>query len=290
MSSTTSTSFLIKFLQVLLLYIAIDPAKAGDIRVCARSAEDTEIPVSGADVICYDDDTWSNDDEMASGTTGSDGCAELSYSTKTNRKWWHCSAWVLPLLAECVVYYCLVFNSFLSLQLSVPVSYYLLRFRWDDCWGNPDIYCEVSGTCLQPTYTSTKNNFNQNDVANFNVNVPTDSDFCEENNGWNGCGPSSIPDFLTDIASDVTDFRDACNKHDVCYATCGTPREDCENEFESNMYDECDDNYSFPALNACKALADLFVAGVTELGGDSCVNSREGIGCTSEQVDSCNYL
>ena len=92
MFSTTSTSFLIKFLvQVLLLYIAIEPAKAGKINVCARTSfEDTEIPVSGADVVCYDDDYLSENDWMASGTTGPDGCAELSYSTKKNKKWWHC--------------------------------------------------------------------------------------------------------------------------------------------------------------------------------------------------------
>jgi len=246
MSSTTSTSFLIKFLQVvLLLYIAIEPAKAGNIEVCARSAEDTQHPVSGADVVCWDDDTWSDDDWMASGTTGSDGCALLSYSTKTNRRWYHCKA-------------------------------------WDDCWGNPDIYCEVSGTCLQPTSTPTKNNFNQANTAYFDVNVATDSDFCEENYGWNGCGPSSIPDFLTDIASDVAGFRDACNKHDVCYVDCNRPRQQCEDEFKSNMYAECDDYF------LCEFLADLYAAGVTELGGEYCAAGRAVIGCTSEQVDSCN--
>lgn len=118
----SSTSFLIKFLQVLLLYIAIEPAKAGNIKVCARSAENTQNPVSGADVVCWDDDSWSNDDWMASGTTGSDGCAVLRYNTKTRRRWYHCTAWVL---LSSVFYCCLAFNSFLSLPLSVPVSYTL---------------------------------------------------------------------------------------------------------------------------------------------------------------------
>ena len=47
------------------------------------------------------------------------------------------------------------------------------------------------------------------------------------------------------------------------------------------MYAECDDDF------LCEFLADLYAAGVTELGEDYCAEDRAAIGCTSEQVDSC---
>jgi hypothetical protein len=93
--------------------------------------------------------------------------------------------------------------------------------------------------------------------------------------------PIIHPRFFTDIAGGVAGFGDACNKHDVCYVNCNRPRQQCEDEFKSNMYAECDDDF------LCEFLADLYAAGVTELGEDYCAEDRAAIGCTSEQVDSC---
>lgn len=74
-----------------LLCILFVPVKAGSIKVCAKFAQDNQVAIVGADVKCWDADTWSNDDFMASGTTGSNGCAYLTYQTKKKKKWWHCN-------------------------------------------------------------------------------------------------------------------------------------------------------------------------------------------------------
>jgi len=233
------------FLLALLLSITINPAKAGIIRVCAKNAEDNQVALADVDVTCWDGDYWSADDRMASGKTGSDGCASIVYNTK-NTKWWRCGG-------------------------------------WDGCSGNPDIFCEVSGECLKPTLTETKRNQNQRQTAVFNtVYVPADEDFCN-NYEWNGCGSETIPDFLTEIASDVTNFRDACNSHDVCYADCTKTRTECENNFKIDMYAECTNNF------LCKFLADIFHSAVYHVGEDICISSRDGMGCESEQVQRCVF-
>ena len=77
---------------LILLCVAImKQANAGQIKVCAKIAEDNNNKISGADVKCYDDD-WNNDDFMASGVTGADGCVTLNYTTK-NQSWWNCNMW-----------------------------------------------------------------------------------------------------------------------------------------------------------------------------------------------------
>ena len=77
--------------QFLLCITLMKQANAGQIKVCAKSAEDNHKKISGADVKCYDDD-WNYDDFMASGVTGADGCVTLNYTTK-NQSWWNCNMW-----------------------------------------------------------------------------------------------------------------------------------------------------------------------------------------------------
>eukprot|EP00555_Chaetoceros_dichaeta_P007893 CAMPEP_0198264468 /NCGR_PEP_ID=MMETSP1447-20131203/16039_1 /TAXON_ID=420782 /ORGANISM="Chaetoceros dichaeta, Strain CCMP1751" /LENGTH=231 /DNA_ID=CAMNT_0043953425 /DNA_START=47 /DNA_END=742 /DNA_ORIENTATION=- len=221
-------SLIFRILQVVLLYIVINPAKAGEIHVCARSAENGNHVIPGANIVCRDDDRWSDDDWMASGITESNGCAELYYETKSS--WW-CRG-------------------------------------WDGCWANPDIKCEVSGTCLQPINTVTKNNFNQGNTAHFMVNVEANPDFCNDSVTWDGCGLEIMPDFLTDIADEISGFQEQCNTHDVCLGNCLKSRHTCDQEFINEMHAECgddDDHYGGDAL--CQFLATLYGIAVTQFGG-----------------------
>jgi len=230
--STMSTvpSLILGCLQIVLLCIVIKPAKAGQISVCARSTENGNNVISGADVVCWDDD-YSNDDWMASGVTGSNGCTVLSYETKSS--WW-CRG-------------------------------------WDGCethWVNPDIKCEVSGACLQPIYSETKNNFNQRSTAYFMVMVEANSDFCNDDMTWNGCGVSIVPDFLRDAADEISGFQEICNMHDVCYGNCLKSRHVCDTEFINEMHGKCGDDVDHNGGDIlCQFLATLYGNVVTQLGG-----------------------
>jgi len=215
-------------------------AIAGQIEVCAKRSMDQQ-PIAGADVKCYDNDDWTNDDFMTSGKTQSNGCVTLNYQTKDS--WW-CTSW------------------------------------WDPC-SNPDIFCEVSGDCLVPKDTHTMNNKNQDHIANFGtIYMDRAEEFCHDGT-WNGCGPSVFPDSLTDLADNISGFSDICNLHDVCYSNCGKPRVECENEFLSRMYADCDGDWW------CEFLAESFYTAVYYAGEGSCLESRQMRGCTAAEVDSC---
>ncbi len=152
--------------------------------------------------------------------------------------------------------------------------------RWDSCSSkDPDIYCEVSGDCLRPEKTPVKNNHNQGTVANFgNVKLEENTDFCGDTS-WNGCGPGFLPDWLRDIADEVSGFEDQCNSHDVCYGICGRKRSECENAFRNGMYGVCDGDW------ACNFLADLFYTAVNENGASICADSRDD--CTAAERQLC---
>lgn len=90
-----------------------------------------------------------------------------------------------------------------------------------------------------------------------------------------------LPDFLTDIASDVYDFRDACNSHDVCYDDCTKNRSECEQNFISDMYNECEGDF------LCEFTADLFQGGTDQFGESFCTEAREKIGCSDDEIADC---
>jgi len=245
-----STPFRSKPLFALLLSTAIHIAIAGQIRLCAKVAlnDDSGVVIKNADVTCWDNDWGSNDDQMTEGITGSDGCVTLNYTTK-RWSYWSCKGW------DC----------------------------WRNPWSNPDIFCQVSGVCLAPELTEVKNNIDQDtllDFGNVYVSASADSSYCADNEGWNGCGPFIVPDFLTDIASDVFNFRDACNTHDVCYSDCATKRSDCDNSFKDGMSQECENGL-------CETLADIFYGGVHRLGESFCIEGREERCSTQEQINGC---
>jgi hypothetical protein len=227
-----------------LICTSIQSIDAGTIQLCAKSAENNQLAIPNANVRCYDNDSWSNDDLMATGVTGSDGCVTMSYKTY-DYKWWSCDG-------------------------------------WDYCRNNPDIFCEVNGECLKPKKTPTKNNYSQYSTAYFTTYIEADADFCHSS-AVNGCGPGSFPDFLRDAADYVSGFADSCNSHDVCYDNCSKTRRQCENEFRNDMYNQCDGGFS------CEFLADIFATFVTNGGEDICVESREKVGCSQPQINTCIF-
>jgi hypothetical protein len=88
-------------IALLCAIATLSGADAGTIKICVTLAGQS---VAGAYVECFDEDTL-EDDFMVDGTTGSKGCATLTYQTKATSFW------------NCV-------NG------------------WDGCvWSNPDIYC-----------------------------------------------------------------------------------------------------------------------------------------------------
>ncbi len=228
-------------IALLCAIATLSGADAGTIKICVTLAGQS---VAGAYVECFDEDTL-EDDFMVDGTTGSKGCATLTYQTKATSFW------------NCV-------NG------------------WDGCvWSNPDIYCRVSAPCIAPKKTVTKNNQNQNVVANFGtVTVATDSAFCGDVT-WNGCGASALmPPWLIDMATSISGFETSCNSHDVCYAGCSKSRAQCDSEFKASMYALSNGNA------ARRAMADGMYMVVRSGGAGLCWDGRSKI-CTAAQQESC---
>jgi len=154
---------------------------------------------------------------------------------------------------------------------------------WNFFWWSrpviPDIFCEVSGKCLKPTVTHTKENHDQETIANFgDVNVDTDNAFCNDET-WNGCGPEFLPGFINDMLDSITGFQDQCNRHDVCYSTCSRTREECDNEFKSLLEEMCGiDPF-------CALAADMAYNAVWTAGEDACKSSRTS--CTMVEQEMC---
>jgi hypothetical protein len=114
----------------------------------------------------------------------------------------------------------------------------------------------------------------------FTAYVEVNEAFCGDSS-FNGCGASFVPDVFTDAADSVSGFKDSCNEHDVCYKNCSVTREECEDQFRNNMYDECNGQF------LCELLADLFYQGVTTLGEGVCQASRDPPVCTQAEYDTC---
>jgi len=88
----------------------------------------------------------------------------------------------------------------------------------------------------------------------------------------NGCGADwfPVPDgpllsqLLTWWNADV--FLDACNAHDICYATAGKSQTDCDNAFWADLLASCN---TWPGIidPTCPTFAHLYFAAVTSFGG-----------------------
>ena len=79
----------------------------------------------------------------------------------------------------------------------------------------------------------------------------------------NGCGTASlaVPEFS---------FGPCCDAHDVCYSSCGTEFDSCNDAFAQCMYDRCDaefdDSWEFAPMGACKASAFFYAVSVRAWG------------------------
>mmetsp|Transcript_41637 Transcript_41637/g.60943 ORF Transcript_41637/g.60943 Transcript_41637/m.60943 type:complete len:250 (+) Transcript_41637:76-825(+) len=241
--STSSTTSLLFF--IITASNLLTNVNAGNIQLCAKTSHSNE-PIQNAIVNCYDHDWFFDDDDfMTSGTTDQDGCVHLSYRNKSTR-WYEPHKW------------------------------------WDEGTSTkPDIFCEVSGECLQPTNTNVKKKHNQNSLADFGtIFVEENNNFCGKGN-WNGCGQQELPGWIQHAADSISGFQDQCNLHDVCYSNCDKTRTQCENEFIKDMLGVCNGDWS------CEFLADLFHTGVTELGEDSCLADRKRAQCSDDGQNKC---
>jgi len=80
----------------------------------------------------------------------------------------------------------------------------------------------------------------------------------------NGCGPYgwdySVPDFV---------FEGACNNHDICWGTCGSSQNACDQRFLADMQNACraahngGNVFSKFALSRCLELADIYYRAVS---------------------------
>lgn len=69
----------------------------------------------------------------------------------------------------------------------------------------------------------------------------------------NGCGSASIP---VNIARHG-DFTPCCNVHDVCYASCGQTKMDCDEAFHMCMIDHCKEKYINPFASSSRHRREL---------------------------------
>lgn len=87
----------------------------------------------------------------------------------------------------------------------------------------------------------------------------------------NGC---TKPAFLT--VQGEEDFTYCCDRHDVCYSTCGLTHSFCDEDFKKCMHSLCDQ--IFPHNPECKSAASTYSMGTSMFGAELYAN---------EQKDNC---
>lgn len=84
----------------------------------------------------------------------------------------------------------------------------------------------------------------------------------------NGCGPKGNDEWVPDDYGQWS-FTEPCNKHDICYGTCGSDKEDCDQQFYNDMATVCLEK-TFPLGAAhlkCIGLASIYAKAVANFGG-----------------------
>lgn len=119
------------------------------------------------------------------------------------------------------------------------------------------------------------------DETHYKINSPCKNGETAYDNGAvkdiNGCGSGSVMAKLSKFSGPYTSkFTPCCNKHDVCYETCGGPdfrasHDKCDNEFKKCMDSYCESSTSkkfFSLLTkVCKANGWMLYQAVSKLGG-----------------------
>lgn len=75
------------------------------------------------------------------------------------------------------------------------------------------------------------------------------------------------------------DFTYCCDRHDVCYSTCGASKDFCESDFGKCMQELCKSQFSHNPQ--CGGAASMYQMGTTMFGGD---------GFDNLQVDHCQCI
>lgn len=144
-------------------------------------------------------------------------------------------------------------------------------------WEDPDVYCKIisNGDCFATFATPTIETPSNRNVNFGYFDLMYDAAYCGDfGANSNGCGPASFPDWLNDVATEVSGFATQCAAHDACYADCGATRSYCDIEFEADMYTQCAGSWT------CEILASLYYDAVHTYGESACITARQGR-CTS---------
>lgn len=152
--------------------------------------------------------------------------------------------------------------------------------RW---YERPDVYCKVyaNGECFATTTTRILDDRSSSSpVFLGTTSLSYDGAYCGNfRAGGNGCGPSSLPSWLRDVATSVSGFRSQCAVHDACYSQCSISRSECDDDFYEDMLLACNGGWT------CDTLAYLFFQAVDEFGGSACRSARLG-SCSSTALCS----
>ena len=103
----------------------------------------------------------------------------------------------------------------------------------------------------------------------------------------NGYGPNDWRGrYVSNKPFPLVDFRDICNAHDTCYATCGKKKEECDEtfcialkarchrEWDYNSIEKAPPVYGF-MLKRCLDVAAFYCKAVKELGYGPYIKAQE---------------
>ena len=102
----------------------------------------------------------------------------------------------------------------------------------------------------------------------------------------NGCGAKWSQYVVPDHPPGGTDFTEACNGHDRCYADCTKTKEHCDEEFRTDMRAACHLKYGWMAitppptelvkrLRVCLAEAEIYAKAVRDQGEQAHTETQE---------------
>jgi len=92
------------------------------------------------------------------------------------------------------------------------------------------------------------------------------------------CGSGEIGDFLVPDEPFGFDFREACQRHDDCYGTCGSSRRDCDRQFLSDARNRCA-QYRGLQREACRATAQIYYIAIRTFGAGPYRNAQDRACC-----------
>jgi len=109
---------------------------------------------------------------------------------------------------------------------------------------------------------------------------------------YNGCGPDGLDYAIPDSLPGVYDFYGPCQKHDVCYGTCGKTQQQCDDDFLQGMLAYCSQRHGvrWSTLGfECRRLAGVYHRAVAGSGLAAWKQAQvEGCDCCEKQCVRCN--